>query len=85
MNNGYQDHLTIDRIDVNGNYEPGNCRWVTRIVQANNTTRNHYLLYKGEKHTMAELARILNMDYDKFKHKLKKGELKTICQDMQEN
>lgn len=35
-NNGYQEDLTLDRIDVNGNYEPNNCRWVDKKVQARN-------------------------------------------------
>ena len=36
ISNGYQDNLTIDRIDNNGNYEPSNCRWVTMAVQSRN-------------------------------------------------
>ena len=38
--NGYADNLTIDRIDVNGNYEPSNCRWVSWKVQENNRSNN---------------------------------------------
>lgn len=39
MENGYQDDLTIDRMDVNGNYEPSNCKWSTRGEQARNQRR----------------------------------------------
>lgn len=36
MDNGYTDKLTIDRIDVNGNYEPSNCRWIPMAEQSKN-------------------------------------------------
>jgi hypothetical protein len=42
IKNNYSDELTIDRINVNGNYEPSNCRWVDRKVQAQNRRNNRH-------------------------------------------
>lgn len=61
--NGYKLGLQIDRIDVNGSYGPKNCRWVTRIENANNKRNNVYIKYAGETKTLAEWARYFNLDY----------------------
>lgn len=47
---------TIDRIDVNGSYEPDNCRLVSSKVQANNTRRNLYIEYGGQKYSLEQLS-----------------------------
>lgn len=70
---GYREELTIDRIDVNGDYHPENCRWVTTAIQAGNTRTNHYILYKGEKKTMTEWARISGLKVETLFYRLKNG------------
>ena len=61
IENGYRADLSIDRIDVNGNYEPSNCRWVDAKTQANNKTDSRYLELHGKKQTMAQWADELNI------------------------
>ena len=46
--NGYTDELTLDRIDNNGDYEPGNCKWATRKEQAQHRRPNGTVIRNGE-------------------------------------
>jgi hypothetical protein len=56
MDNGWEQGLELDRINVHGNYEPSNCRWVTEEEQANNKTTSHYVEYNGERLTISQLC-----------------------------
>lgn len=73
INNGYEDNLTIDRIDYTGDYEPNNCRWADRSTQANNTSTNHYIWYKGEKYTMKQLSDKYNIKYHVLAYRVYAG------------
>lgn len=64
---------TLDRIDVNGNYEPGNVRWATKIEQANNTRANRVLTVGGETMTMSQWARRVGRSAGLIHWRLNKG------------
>ncbi len=71
--NGYSDDRTIDRKDVNGNYEPSNCRWITNQEQQNNRRDNHYIAHNGETHTITEWARIRGLSENALVHRIQRG------------
>lgn len=54
---GYTDELTIDRIDVNGDYCPENCRWLTNFEQQSNKRTNVKIAYNGKTQTIAQWSR----------------------------
>lgn len=56
-------HHSLDRIDVNGNYESSNCQWATGDQQRNNTRRSHYLTYEGKTLTVRQWADLKGMNY----------------------
>lgn len=66
LENGYSDSLTIDRINVNGNYEPNNCRWATKAQQSRNTRRTHFLTYNGITKCLTDWADFLNVNRGTF-------------------
>lgn len=73
MSNGYADDLTIDRIDVNGDYCPGNCRWATVEEQMNNMTKNRMISYHGETMSMSRWAERFGVSYGTMNHRIQRG------------
>jgi hypothetical protein len=74
MENGYKKGLSIDRIDVNGNYCPENCRWITQKEQTRNTRRNNFLTLGKETMCIQDWAEKLGFSHAAgIRNRLKRG------------
>lgn len=63
---GYNDGLTIERIDVDGNYCPQNCKWIPLADQALNRGSTHWVVYKGETVSLAKVAKTEGIPYSRL-------------------
>jgi hypothetical protein len=71
--NGYKDNLTIERIDVNGNYEPSNCKWITNKEQQRNKRNTFYLTYKDTTKSASEWSEITGINSKTIIRRIKNG------------
>ena len=71
-NNG-RNLLSLDRIDNNGNYEPNNCKWSTRIEQARNKSNNKKYLYKGKEYCLRGLVELSFVNESSLRRRIKQG------------
>lgn len=83
LSNGYSDNLTIDRIDVNGNYEPSNCRWATSYEQNNTHKSSVYeIKHNNEIYSLKEFCSLMGLSYPKIQTQLYRG--KTTIEEIEE-
>lgn len=63
IENGYDDSLTIDRVDNDKGYSPNNCRWIPIEMQQSNKTNNVYFIYNGKKYCLRGLCKDKGFPY----------------------
>jgi len=73
LQNGYNDFLSIDRKDCNGNYTPENCRWADAKQQAMNRSSTRFIEYKGEQKSIYDWSVELKINYDTLIDRINKG------------
>lgn len=73
MKNGYADNLTIERIDVNGDYSPHNCKWITSKQQHENTRKSIIVNIGGKKKPVGIWADEMGLKRSTVYGRIRKG------------
>lgn len=73
IRSGYEDNLTLERRDVNGNYNPSNCKWGTWKEQQNNRRNNRCITFKGETMTVKQWSECIGMQEGTLRWRLDAG------------
>lgn len=75
LKNGYDENLTLDRIDNDGDYTPENCRWANSEVQANNKSNNTIIVVDGQSKTMSEWSKEKGINYSTLRSRYNRQHL----------
>ena len=70
LTNGHDMHLSLDRIDTDGDYHPQNCRWATTREQLLNQRRNHVITHKNTTQPLAVWAQQLGINISTLSHRV---------------
>ena len=72
MSNGFEEHLSLDRVDNSGPYAPWNCRWADRATQNRNTRRNRLVTVCGKTQTIMDWAKEKGVRESEFQQTIKR-------------
>lgn len=70
INHGYREDLSIDRVDVNGDYCPENCRWITQKEQCQNMRKSVKVAYEGKILSLSQWSEELGINYMTLWHRI---------------
>ena len=73
LQNGYNDELTLERIDNSKGYNPDNCKWIPKSEQSKNRTSNHYITYNGKTQTLTDWSKEIGIPRTTLDSRLKRN------------
>lgn len=85
VKSGYDEDLTIERKNINGDYCPDNCTWIPMTQQARNSRQCHYQTINGKRLCLAEIARKYDVPYGTVKDRYAHGKRGNQLFEMEED